>query len=167
MVYYKIRRGEVSMSKVTVFDVADYFLSKSVLNTDTAITHLKLQKLVYYAQAWYVTAFPNNGPLFPEDIEAWVHGPVCRELYYKYRSYGYEPIPPKEDFPRYKFTDEQISILEAVWEVYGHLDGKTLESITHSENPWREARGTLKDGEHSSNIITIESMRNYYSKLNN
>jgi len=154
------------MAKVTVFDVADFFLSKSVNNTDFAITHLKLQKLVYYAQAWYVTAFPDHSPLFGEEIEAWVHGPVCRELYHEYSTYGFREILASEEFVDDYFNQDQLDVLNAVWQIYGRFDGKTLESLTHTESPWIEARSGLSESEYSSNIIDIKAMREYYSKLN-
>ena len=62
---------------VNVIDVAHWFLSKE------SMTHKKLQKLCYYAQAWHCT-LRNGEPLFMNPIEAWIHGPVIRSLYKEY-----------------------------------------------------------------------------------
>ena len=74
----------------TVFDVALYFLNRSDSAGSYAITHLKLQKLVYYAQAWSLAV--RGEPIFEEHIEAWTHGPVSPDLYRIYRNNGYNTI---------------------------------------------------------------------------
>ncbi|MEK3992773.1 MULTISPECIES: Panacea domain-containing protein [Robertmurraya] len=122
----------------TAKDVANYFISLSVPSTPLAITPLKLQKLVYYAQGWYM-AFKGE-PLFHEDIKAWDHGPVVPELYFDYRHLGYltihhKPFENKVNGKRI-FTKPQLDILDAVWEAYGEYDGKYLEELTHQEDPW-------------------------------
>ena len=73
-------------------DVAGYFLMKQ--RSDEVIeplTHLKIQKLCYYAQGFALAILDK--PLFFEDIEHWKHGPVIPTLYQKYKSYGASPIP--------------------------------------------------------------------------
>ncbi|MBG9788869.1 Panacea domain-containing protein [Brevibacillus laterosporus] len=147
-----------------VFEVAKYFLSKSELNTERAITHLKLQKLVYYAQAWYYT-IEKKKPLFQERIEAWVHGPVCPDLYSKYREYGFEVIDPSNEESQTNFDPKTKSILDFVWDLYGCRDGKELEELTHQEEPWKIARGHLDDSQSSNNEISLDDMNKYYSKF--
>ncbi|MGR5987198.1 Panacea domain-containing protein [Bacillus sanguinis] len=78
--------------------VAQYFLSRSTPNTDRSITHLKLQKLAYYAQAWHLALNGIDQPLFKDKIEAWVHGPVCPSLYSVFKGAGRFEIQP-EEFP--------------------------------------------------------------------
>lgn len=77
-------------SRYSVEDIANYFLSKGEKFGKRSITPLKIQKLVYYAQGFYLALF--NKPLFNEKIEAWQHGPVCRILYNKYKKYSYHII---------------------------------------------------------------------------
>lgn len=73
-----------------VLDVAKYFILLSSRKDEPPITHLKLQKLVYYAHAWYIGLNGPNNPLVEDDsIEAWVHGPVFPRLYHEYRRHGY------------------------------------------------------------------------------
>ena len=139
---------------VNVFDVAQWFLSKH------SMTHKKLQKLCYYAQAWYCALY-DGSPFFKENFQAWVHGPVCRELYPKYADYGWSHIPQTEDNSSI-FSEEQLSILEAVFDLYDRYTGDQLEEITHSEEPWLKQRVGLKDYQPSDNVIRNEDMRSYY-----
>ena len=55
---------------VGVFDVAEYVLSEVGY-----VSTMKLQKLVFYSQAYSLVALDE--PLFSDDFEAWVNGPVC------------------------------------------------------------------------------------------
>jgi len=145
---------EVFKMKMSALTVARYFLSRSIPNTDESITHLKLQKLVYYAQAWHLAL--RGEKLFEERIEAWVHGPVCPDLYQEYREFGYQEIPIVDIV---KINDESIEeLLEAVWVAYGKFDGKFLEELTHQETPWLQARSNLSDQSYSNNVITSKSM---------
>ena len=47
------------------------------------MTTMKLQKLIYYSQAWSLVW--DEKPLFAERIEAWANGPVCPDLYNLHR----------------------------------------------------------------------------------
>lgn len=137
----------------SILDVAKFFLSRG----DQNMTHKKLQKLCYYAYAWNLAL--RNEHLFNEKFEAWVHGPVSRELYTEYREYGWQPIPA-EDSPH--FDQETLEILEVVYENYGHLTGDELEALTHTERPWIEARGNLAPYEPSTEKIDDVIIREYY-----
>ena len=139
-----------------VHDVARWFLSKSPM------THKKLQKLCYYAQAWYC-ALHNGDPLFDDEIQAWIHGPVVASLYRCYADYRWEEIPQRS-FDDSVLCEKAKDILEAVYDTYGDLTGDQLESLTHEEEPWRIARGDLKPWEPCQTPISCKSMREYYFK---
>jgi uncharacterized phage-associated protein len=146
---------------VTVYNVARYYLYKSNPTTEWAITHLKLQKLVYYAQAWYSVI--KGQPLFNEKIEAWKHGPVSPDLYYKYKDHGYNIIPRvTEEEP---LSNGVKRVLDDVWTAYGSFSGSYLEQLTHSEDPWQNAIGPLNGPFYMNNEITVESMRTFYSRF--
>ncbi|HDR4575445.1 TPA: SocA family protein [Bacillus cereus] len=150
--------------KVDVFDVADYFLSLSKPNTEQSITHLKLQKLVYYAQGWHL-ALNNGEKLFDEDIQAWVHGPVCPNLYDLYSNHKYFEIPPvvkPEIFLENKKAKETLDI---VWDAYGGYDGKFLEELTHQETPWLKARENLLPNQLGKEVISKETMEEYFKDM--
>lgn len=123
----------------------------------------KLQKLVYYAYAW-VLALMNESEndldikLFDSRIEAWIHGPLLPELYHKYK--GESTIPQKSSVPC--FEEDIEDIMEQVWDVYGIYTGNQLESITHKESPWIEARGNCSPVEACTNEIADKSIYRCY-----
>lgn len=140
----------------SVFDIANWFLSKE------SMTHKKLQKLCYYAQAWHYTLLDE--PLFKDRIEAWVHGPVVPTLYKKYSDYGWQ------DIPRYKgelqeFSAKTLDVLQTVANTYLEFDGDQLERITHAERPWQEVRKDLSPLATCTGEITLKSMKEFYKEL--
>lgn len=137
----------------TVFDIANWFLGKN------SLTLKKLEKLCYYSQAWYCALY-DGSPLFPEKIEAWVHGPAIPELRKKYLDYEWEPIPKYNSI--LSFSGKEMAILEAVFETYWAFDGDQLEKVTRLETPWRNARDGFEPWEICTNEITIQSMRDFY-----
>jgi len=141
--------------------VADYFIYKSQYdsNINFTITPLKLQKLLYYSQAW--TLALTGESLFEDDIQAWVHGPVIRSIYDKYKKYGYNQIR-KEIKSESNFDSRINAILEFVWSSYGHMDAKELEKQTHSEEPWITTRGDLPPTVSSNKVIKHCLMESYY-----
>lgn len=139
---------------LNIFDVAKAFLSFE------SMTHKKLQKLCYYAQAWYYTLFGK--PLFDEEFQAWIHGPVCPSLYSVYKEYGWLDIEKEERIPpNIAANKEIINLLEQVYRIYGNLSGDELERLTHSEEPWREARRGLKPNVPSNARIELDIMKKY------
>jgi uncharacterized phage-associated protein len=143
--------------KVTCYDVADYFI-RLANETGSFISNLKLQKLVYYAQAWHLAIY--DIPLFESDFEAWVHGPVIPALYQEYRPFGWKPILKDVEKPR--FPQDVQNFLAEVSEVYFGCDAYELERMTHQEDPWVKARGGLPMDVPSNEVISKESMREYY-----
>ena len=139
----------------SIFDVANWFLAKEQM------THKKLQKLCYYAQAWSYAIQPE--PLTDAVFEAWVHGPVCRELYNKYHSYGFDYIPQPEETPDFDYTTEDF--LGSVWETYGDQTANALEALTHTELPWQAARAGLLPDEPSERPISKDIMRDFYRSI--
>lgn len=159
---YSLKK-ERRRKKVSVFDVAKYFLSRVEVDAGSLMTHLKLQKLCYYAQAWHLVF--SGQAMFDEHFEAWAHGPVCPDLWKEYKDFSYHPIPAPEDFDVNVFTQSQLETLNEVWDTYGQFDAKYLERLTHSEEPWLRARGSCPPGAACNNIITNESMKEYYSRF--
>jgi uncharacterized phage-associated protein len=141
---------------VSSLDVAEYILQQK-----GPVTAMKLQKLVYYAQAWSLAL--EQEPLFEEPIEAWANGPVVRQLFETHKGQYYVTTIPRGD-PE-KLTEEQKETIEAVVIYYGQKSAQWLRDKTHSEDPWRCARGACSDGEWSNNRISFESMEEYYSEL--
>lgn len=143
----------------TIFDVANFFLKIVDRDSGSTITPLKLQKILYYAQGYYLAKY--NKPLFNEDFQAWAHGPANPDIYDKYREYGYNAIDePTDDL--YDFDEETTSFLANIWETFGIYDGKYLEELTHGEEPWINARKGYEPGERCDNVITKDSMKSFF-----
>lgn len=140
---------------VTAYEVAKWFLGRE------SMTHKKLQKLCYYAQAWYCALGSDGKPLFGDAVEAWAHGPVIPSLYRLYTDYKWNPIP-KTEGDESRFDKRTTEILEAVYDTYGDFSGDQLEALACSEKPWRDARGDLNPWEISHSPISCSSMREYY-----
>jgi len=144
-------------SKVTVFDVAKYILVKT-----GKMTTMKLQKLVYYAQAWSLVW--DDAPLFNNKIEAWANGPVVRQLYEKHRGYYY--ITSRQiNGSITTLTAEQRKTIDAVVDAYGGFSSSELINLTHNEKPWKNARVGVKEGALCSKEISRADMANYYGAL--
>ena len=148
---------------------ADYFIKKFELDQEPekGLTNKKLQKLVYYSQAWSLVL--NGKKLFNEPVEAWVHGPAVRSVYVQYKNFGFSPIAVQvPDADVKNITGKTKALLSDVWTVYGKLDAQYLEMLTHSEKPWREAREGLQSYENSEKEIAPKAMKSYFSeKLKN
>lgn len=142
--------------------VADFFIVKANKESRN-ITNKQLQKLAYYAKAWNLV-FNNKQELYPEQIEAWVHGPAIRNLYSRYKKFGYLPITESPVSPDI-FSKVEHQVLEDVWNVYGKYDGDYLELLTHSEQPWIDARGQVNTAQRTTTVISNEAMESFYSSL--
>lgn len=138
--------------------VARWFINHADRDAGEALTQLKLQKLVYYADAWFLANFDK--PLINEDFEAWAHGPAVRSLYSKYKSFGWEAIPPESGSEP---TKDIAKFLAAIFEEYGQFSAKRLERMTHEEAPWLDAREGLSPEAASKRIIPKIKMRNFYA----
>lgn len=142
---------------VSVFDVAKYILTKQ-----SAMSTWKLQKLCYYAQAWHYTWTEKR--LIEEEFEAWRNGPVCPALFAVHKGKFIIQADDIEGAPSNLNADEKDSI-DVVMKDYGEMEPFELSSLTHSEAPWKDARGDLPKYANSNEIITLESMGRYYGSL--
>ncbi|HYM19622.1 MAG TPA: type II toxin-antitoxin system antitoxin SocA domain-containing protein [Candidatus Kapabacteria bacterium] len=146
----------------TLHEIANYFIEKAYEN-NKPISNKKLQKLVYYAQVWFLVHY--NTKLFRDKIEAWIHGPAIPALYSKYRRFSYGNLPqPTESI---NLPNSITAFLDEVWRVYGKLDANYLEQLTHSELPWQQAREGLDINQSSSKEINMTFAKNFYAQLLN
>ncbi|MGO4135016.1 Panacea domain-containing protein [Rhizobium brockwellii] len=146
---------------MSVRDVAEY-----ILRSRGEMTAMKLQKLVYYAQAWSLVW--DERPLFDESIQAWANGPVCRSLYSAHhRQFSVVPgsILPAVAIPQ--LDDRARATIDAVMKFYGDKSAQWLSDLTHLEMPWRRARerAGVPDGAQCEEEITLADMHEYYSGL--
>lgn len=130
------------------------------------ITPLALQKILYYAQAFYFALFGEE--LFADKCQAWAHGPVYPDVYYKYRAYGYNPIDYPvmgccDDFA--ELTEKETEFLDSIIAAFGCYSGSILKDMTHNERPWMETRGNLLPNDRSVTEISKNLIHDYFSSV--
>ena len=140
----------------SVQDVAAYILNKL-----GPVTAIKLQKLVYYSQAWSLVW--DDEPLFEDEIQAWANGPVSPTLYEAHRRQF--KVSVISDGNPESLTASQRETIDKVLEFYGDKSSQWLSDLTHQESPWLEARRGLAPGQPGNCEITTASMAEYYGSL--
>lgn len=147
----------VNKPQITASIIADLIITFCNEHGDL-VTNLKLQKLLYYAQAWYLAFFDE--PLFEDRIEAWIRGPVQPEVYARFQHFGYNAI---NDIPKKWIVAQKITEhLEEVMSAYGDMSAYDLERLSCSEEPWKAARKGLAPSQPSKNEISHEAMKRCY-----
>lgn len=148
------------MTETRIKDVAIYFVYFAAKHGDW-LTNLKLQKLVYYAQAWYLALYGK--PLFQEQLQAWTHGPANPSLWHAYKHHGWNPIPPIDERP--SVSPKVGKHIEEVFSVYGGMSAYDLERLTHCEAPWIKARDGTPEDEPSDAVISHATMKRFYRDM--
>jgi len=135
------------------------------------VTPMALQKALYYVQGFFYAFYKSF--LFSEDCEAWVHGPVYRDIYFRYRDYCYDPIEKVEAHDALTFTAGEIAVFDSVLNSLCCYSGKVLERFTHVETPWLATRGNLSATATSNRVISkkligeyFEAVRDKYNMVN-
>lgn len=147
----------IMLAKCSALDVAKY-----ILKEHGEMTAMKLQKLVYYCQAWSLVW--DEAPIFHEKIKAWANGPVVPALYQAHKGLFQvqsRNIPGDAEALNMKAR----ATVKGILKFYGGKTGQWLSEVTHREPPWRDARIGMKPGERGSNEITHASMSEYYGSL--
>lgn len=142
----------------TMLDAAKY-----ILQSAGEMTAMKLQKLMYYAQAWSLVW--DEEPIFEDDFEAWANGPVLPALYGRHKGQFKvsASIVPEGDVGA--LSPEQRQSIDKVLGFYGRQSAQWLSNLTHQERPWVDARAGVPDGGACNSAITKLAMHEYYSSL--
>ncbi len=144
----------------TALKAADHLIWLSQEHGDP-ITNLKLQKLLYYSQGWFLALYER--PLFRDEIQAWIRGPAVYSVWKIFSDYKYKPITRRIRRPN--LHDTVSFHLDEIMGAYGDFSAFTLERMTHEEAPWLNAREGLQAGERSSRPISMDDMRTHFSQL--
>ena len=143
----------------TVHDVAAY-----ILQNLGKMTAMKLQKLLYYSQAWSLVW--DERPLFDSRIEAWANGPVLPEVYKVHKGmFEVGPTWPNGSAAAVAGDSAAKETVDAVLGFYGDKTSQWLSDLTHQEKPWIDARKGLDPGESGEQEITLAAMAEYYGSL--
>lgn len=159
-------------------DVANYIINYVNSNNKKLCTlsHLKLQKLLYYVQATYLAK--NDGvPIFTNDIEKWQYGPVVREVYYEFKDFGISHINTPRSYLKNTDTGgfELITfipdLIEKNSDISSHiksvvnklkdLDAFSLVEKTHAEPMWFNLKHDILS---RNNILkySLDEMKTYF-----
>lgn len=147
-------------TKISILDIAQFFINFGCESGD-CVTHLKLQKLCYLAEAYYLALY--NTPLTGESFEAWAHGPVSKLIWNKYKQYRWLNITEKNDI--LNLPKDIICFLKEIANVFFGYGAYQLENIVHADPSWKKARGNLAPESNCNNIISSKDMKNYYVKF--
>lgn len=152
------------MCQLNANQVADFFIRQSDVESGDNITHLKVQKLLYYAQGWHLAL--HDKPLFSEAIQAWAHGPVCPTVWKRFKDKNFTPLTEENTiYDGSELKRSELNFLSEVWTVYGQFTAKRLEEMTHSEEPYLNARGNLAEYARSTTVIPQSAMKRYFKSL--
>ena len=136
-------------------------VASEILDILSSVTAMKLQKLLYYCQAWSLVW--DEVPLFSEKIEAWVNGPIVPNIYQLHK--GSFEISHWNHGNKEQLQDFQKETIKAVINYYGDKSGQWLSDLTHLEDPWKNARKGLADSERGNKEISHASMVEYYGSI--
>lgn len=137
-------------------DIANKLLSKAadVCGGDL-MSNMRLQKMLYYEQGYHLAAFGT--PLFDEDVEAWMYGPVVPSVYEHFKGYGAGGIMPETESP-VELTEEEEDLFNDVFDAYVDFSTYGLMRKTHEESPWRKTATGF------GNVISQDKMIDFFSK---
>lgn len=146
--------------KGKLYMVVDWFLNNT--SEEEGITHLALQKALYFVQAWnYIF---NGNWLFEEECEAWVHGAVYRKVFDDFKAFKFSRLPSLNT--NSMLSEKEIKTLEFVKENYLDVySPKMLEKICHLEEPFKNTRGILNENAKSDIVISKDSIAKYYETI--
>lgn len=177
----QLKIGITMYNLVSIKEFARY-VALSLLSKGYSVSPLKLQKILYYQQAWHMVFFGRKNPLFIDAPEAWVNGPVYPVIYRQYKdmvpgmcdhlkldNFG---VKDEKELPKIQkglsnklsLTADEFGLLESVNNLYGSKTQNQLILATHSEKPWIDARGDLLPFEFSKTPISLDTMYAYYKE---
>lgn len=141
----------------SALDIAKKIIHCTDVERGDSITNLKLQKMLYYMQGYWLAIF--NKPLFDDEIEAWMYGPVVPEVYYEFKRHGSLSINPEEvKCPdNLILSDDEEGIFSDIMEEYGQFSAVKLMNMTHNEKPWKSVPTGF------GSIMSKELIKEYFS----
>ena len=166
--YHKAMEAADALKKL--FCVSDKMLRviSYIFEKLEEVTPLTLQKLLYFNQGVYSAIYQK--PLFMEECQAWIHGPVYPDVYNMFRDFKYSPIEDDRfavfDGTEDRLTEEEKEVIDHVLNTFGRYSGRVLEQITHREKPWKDARDGYGDKIPAKEALSKESIKEYFETVN-
>ena len=170
-VWYSVIRGD---GMYNVLDVCRYAINYSN-KKQYGISNLKLQKVLYFIQAFFLSYTDSHKPCFKDKIEAWDFGPVVPKAYHEFKQFGSGDIPPLTSYINFDVDDvwnatrveynedcikeEDQRRIQSVIDLFAEYSATDLVALTHNQAPWREAYQP-----HKNNEITTDAIRRYFDE---
>lgn len=139
----------------SVIDIANKVIANTNIDQGETISNLKLQKLLYYLQGFFIAVFDKK--LFNDPIEAWQYGPVVRESYFHFKDFGSSSISLKDHDQIIELPSKETELFNEVMCEYGQFSAIKLMNMTHEELPWKKTFNEKPQGE-----ITYELLKEYF-----
>ena len=141
--------------RTPVLHIANKIIARIDTERGEFISNLKLQKLLYYMQGYFIAVFGDK--LFENEIEAWQYGPVVREMYNHFKSNGAAPISLEQNAEIAQLSDAEESLFDEIYKEYSQFSAIKLMEMTHEELPWKKTFN-----EEAQGIIPIDLLRKYF-----
>lgn len=138
-----------------VLEIAKKIIASTDSEKGEIISNLKLQKLLYYMQGFFIAVFDK--PLFDSDIKAWQYGPVVEEMYYHFKEFGSGAISISSDENIIELLHDEELLFREVMEEFGQFSAIKLMQISHEERPWKKVFN-----ENVGGVIPIELLKEYF-----
>ncbi|WP_410658402.1 Panacea domain-containing protein [Amycolatopsis sp. lyj-112] len=138
---------------------ADEVASVIIARSGSWVDSMRLQKLLYYAQAWHLAI--TDQPLFPEQIKAWKDGPVVPQVWHSRKDQTTRRAADQV-VDGIELDDMTSDLVDLVIRSYGSMSGEELSALTHVEQPWQEARGDLPEDAECRTPINTQAIAQYY-----
>ena len=147
------------MKTYRAIDIAKQFVMLAD-SENIKISHMKLQKLVFFAQLTALKDF-NGTPIHSDSTLAWDYGPVVYELYNAIRRFGSGCIQLYDENGNDVFESavaiddgDVSSVIRAVWNHFKNWTAFQLSALTHWKNsPWSVAYSRQRSSEISLDLI--------------
>ena len=166
-VAYKKSMGKTKQEELSILNSKLYNISLYILQKEKEVDALSLQKILYFISGF--SKVFNEIDIITDDCEAWVHGPVYRDIYEAFSYYGHENINFDElvKTEELSISSEEKKYIDVIIDAFGFYSGAILREITHMTDPWIEARKGLKEDAFSNRIIDKKDIDIYFKKISN
>lgn len=148
----------------SVLDISCFIINEhNKLYPNLRITNLRLQKLLYFAQAIFI--LNNREGCFEEPLVAWPYGPVNIDAYEEFKKYGKAPIKPQTHYRIFvPFDEDNIDkedkvIIKDLLKWAADKSDADLVELTHKQSPWINA---MKNG--IGTTIKISEIKDFFIK---
>lgn len=156
----KAKQEELSHNNSKLYNIALYILER-----EKEVDALSLQKLLFFSCGF--SKIFTSIELNCDDCEAWIYGPVYRDIYEAFSYYGYNKINYDElvKSREVALSCEEKKYIDSIIDAFGFFSGSILREMTHMTSPWINARKGLKEDSFSNRIIESDSIEKYFKKI--